>query len=205
MQVDNSYTVYMHKLKNDGRVYIGITKQRPKKRWQKGLGYIHSSNFYNAILKYGWDNFEHIILFEKLTQEEAEQKEMNLIKLYKSNNKKYGFNMNNGGYHPIMTEEQKRKISETEKGKKVSKETKEKLSKNIKAYYLKNGTTENMKKHYKEIIKPIKCVETGIIYYGQKKLKEEGYNTASINRVCNGYRKTTGGYHWEFYVGSDNL
>ena len=30
---------------------------------------------------------------------------MELVKLYKSNDERYGFNMTNGGFHPIMTEE----------------------------------------------------------------------------------------------------
>lgn len=193
------YKVYMHRLKKDNRVYIGITKQNLKKRWQRGLGYVHSTNFYNAILKYGWDNFDHIVLFENLSKEEAEQKEMELIKLYKSNDERYGFNMTNGGFHPIMTEEQKRKISNTEKGKKVAQETKEKLSKNIKKYYEINGTTENMKKHYKKIIKPIICIETGIVYYGLKDLKKNGFNPENINSVCKNRIKTSGGYHWKYY------
>lgn len=199
MRIEKNYNVYMHRLKKDNRVYIGITKQNLEKRWQRGLGYVHSTNFYNAIQKYGWENFDHIVLFENLSKKEAEQKEMELIKLYNSNDERYGFNMTNGGFHPIMTEEQKRKISNTEKGKKVSQETKYKLSKNIKKYYEINGTTENMKKYYNSVIKPVLCIETGKIYYGQKKLKEEGFNPAMVNSVCNHKRKTTSNYHWKFY------
>ena len=106
------YKVYMHKLKKDNRVYIGITKQNLKKRWQNGLGYVRSSYFYNAIQKYGWDDFEHILLFENLTKEEAEEKEKELIKIYNSNKKDYGFNLTNGGSAPIITEEQKKKSLE---------------------------------------------------------------------------------------------
>ena len=189
----------MHKLKSDNRVYIGITCQKPEKRWQKGLGYIHSSYFYNAINKYGWDNFEHIILFQNLTKEEAENKEKELIKLYKSNVKGYGFNINEGGFAPTMTEEQKIKISNSEKGKKVTLETKKKLSNKIKEYYDTNGPTENMKKHYKKMIKPIQCIETGKIYYGQNDLKKRGFNTGNIQQVCSGKRLIADGYHWKFY------
>ena len=45
-----------------------------------------------------------------------------------------------------MTEEQKSKISNTEKGKKILQETKEKLSKNIKKYYEIKGMIRTMKK-----------------------------------------------------------
>lgn len=199
MQVEKNYNVYMHKLKKDNRKYIGITKQKVKKRWQNGLGYKHSTYFYNAIQKYGWDNFEHIILYDNLTKKEAENKEKELIELYKTTKKGYGFNINEGGFSPIITKQQKLKISKTEKGKKVSQETKEKLSKNIKKYYEINGTTENMKKYYKSVTKPVLCIETGKIYYGSKKLKEEGFNPALVNLVCNYKRKTTSNYHWKFY------
>ena len=75
MMKENNYTVYMHKNKINGKVYIGITYQNVKYRWRKnGEGY-KKQKFYNAIKKYGWDNFEHIILFENLTFEEACLKE----------------------------------------------------------------------------------------------------------------------------------
>ena len=192
------YIVYEHILKLDKRKYIGITKQKPQKRWQKGLGYVNSSYFYNAIQKYGWDNFEHIILFDNLTKEEAEQKEKELIKKYKTNIKGYGFNLNEGGFSPTITEEQKIKISNSEKGKVVSKKTRKKLSERIKEYYKKNGTTPNMQKYYKEATKPVKCIETGIIYYGKKDLTKNGYNAGNISLVCSGKRKTSNKYHWEY-------
>lgn len=197
MQV-NDYKLYLHKLKKDNRVYIGITKQKLKKRWQNGLGYVRSIYFYNAILKYGWDNFEHILLYENLTKEEAEELEKEYIKLYKSNIKEYGFNINEGGFSPTITEEQKIKISNSEKGKTISKETRKKLSASIKKYYEENGTTENMKKHYAKITKPVLCIETGKIYIGQKDLKKDGFNACMVNLVCNKKRKTTGGCHWKF-------
>ena len=62
---ENNYTVYMHKNKINGKVYIGITSQQPvKRRWRKGSCYKNCNKFYKAIQKYGWNNFEHIILFE---------------------------------------------------------------------------------------------------------------------------------------------
>ena len=193
------YIIYMHKLKKDNRLYIGITCQEPKKRWQNGLGYKHSSYFRNAIKKYGWNNFEHIILYNNLTREEAQSKEIELIKKYKSNIKGYGFNINEGGFAPTITEEQKRKISNTEKGKIVSEETIEKIKKSKRERMNTIGLTEKQKEWYKRKIKPIICIETNVIYQGQKELKENGFNAGNIQLVCNNKRKTADGYHWKYY------
>lgn len=63
------YTVYQHKNKINGKIYIGITKQSPEKRWGiNGCNYKTSPHFYSAIKKYGWGNFEHNILFVGLTR-----------------------------------------------------------------------------------------------------------------------------------------
>lgn len=54
---------------------------------------------YHAIKKYGWKRINHEILFTDLTKEEAEQKEIELIAFYKSNDRKNGYNIANGGNH----------------------------------------------------------------------------------------------------------
>ena len=141
------YIVYMHTCPN-GKKYIGITSQAPERRWQKGKGYAYGSNpyFYNAIEKYGWENIKHEILFRDLTKEEAEQKEIELIKEYKTSQRKYGYNIDLGGsscgkhseeYKIRMSNMQKeiwlknpeRRIamSKLKTGSHLSEETKEKL------------------------------------------------------------------------------
>ena len=66
------YIVYQHKNKINNKVYIGITSQIPERRWgSNGCNYKSSPHFYSAIQKYGWDNFEHNILFTNLTKEKA--------------------------------------------------------------------------------------------------------------------------------------
>lgn len=75
MAVDKEYTIYMHKNKTNNKVYIGQTVQSLSARWKNGKGYIDSPKFYKAIQKYGWDNFEHIILEQHIkTTEEADEK-----------------------------------------------------------------------------------------------------------------------------------
>lgn len=85
MDTKKKYCVYMHKNKINNKVYIGITFRKPEDRWQKGWGYHKQLKFFNAILKYGWDNFEHIILEEQIeNEEEALKKETYYIKKYNS-------------------------------------------------------------------------------------------------------------------------
>lgn len=104
---DKCYTVYKHIFPN-GKVYIGITRLNPKNRWLNGKGYKDINLVGKAIRKYGWENIKHEILYENLTKSEAEEKEIELISFYKSNNKNYGYNIQNGGNG-------KGKLSETEK------------------------------------------------------------------------------------------
>lgn len=114
------YTVYMHRTPSN-KVYIGITSQKPEKRWHEGLKY--NSYFTNAVRKYGWDNIEHIILAENLSKDEACKLEQELILQYKSTDRNYGYNITIGGnvgclgYH--HTEDAKEKMSIDRCGKKL--------------------------------------------------------------------------------------
>ena len=152
--MENNYTVYMHFFPNK-KVYIGITHQRPQKRWGGGNNYYKQKLMYKAIQKYGWENVEHKILFTNLTKEEAEQKEIELIAKYKSNNSKYGYNITNGGnVIGTYTEEMKRKLSEAHKGKKhgpMSEQRKKKISEALKGKTVKETTREKYRQNTKKL------------------------------------------------------
>ena len=76
---NNNYSVYIH-ISPSNKYYVGITKLEPSRRWGKnGCGY-KKQGFYNAIQKYGWDNFKHEIIAEHLTESEACNMEITLIK-----------------------------------------------------------------------------------------------------------------------------
>lgn len=153
----DNYTVYKHTLskevsgKDNDMVYIGITRQNIKKRWANGFGYKRSIYFYNAIQKYGWNNFNHEILYTNLTKEEAEQKEIELIAFCKSNQREYGYNISNGGNCVgTISEETKQKMKENHAdfsgenhplyGKHHSENTKSILSQKAKKRYEENGS-----------------------------------------------------------------
>ena len=77
---ERKFVVYKHTSPN-GKVYIGITSQKLNRRFRDGKGYYNNKHFYNAIKKYGWDNFSHEVLFDNLTEEEAKLMEQFYIAL----------------------------------------------------------------------------------------------------------------------------
>lgn len=172
--ININYKVYIHKNLINDKKYIGITKQNPKRRWNNGNGYKHNFYFYRAIKKYGWSNFEHLILFDNLAKEEAEQIEIELITYHKSTNPKFGYNIESGGnVGKILTENTKRKISLSQKG-------------------LQSG-----EKNPRAVT--IYCIETGEKF---TTFKDAGakYNitTSHIKDACLDYNKTRANLHWAY-------
>lgn len=97
----NTWSVYKHTNKLNGKSYVGITSKEPRKRWGLNGSNYHEAKgkhtcFYNAIKKYGWDNFTHDILFTNLSLKEASQKEKELIIFYNSKAPN-GYNLTDGG------------------------------------------------------------------------------------------------------------
>lgn len=219
------YYVYLHNNKINNKKYIGITKQSPGKRWGiQGTNYRSSPYFYNSIRKYGWDNFEHIILFTNLTKEEACEKEMELIKFYNTQDKKYGYNIMEGGTAPAIpndirikisyalrgnkngaghpcSAEKRKKISEAQKGKKLTDEHREKLSKAAQKRHTpcsdeKKRTLSKVYPHKKKVY----CVETDTIYESvQECARQLNLYASNITKVCKGIHQTTGGYHLQYH------
>lgn len=210
--------MYIHTNKTNGKKYIGMTCDIEKRFGKDGSGYLHKNNkgeyiqpyFARAILKHGWDNFTHEIIKSDLTLEEANQLEDDLIKKYDTQNIEKGYNIRNGGSHGVLSEETKQKLSDTMMGrydgdknpffgKTHSEETIKKMRQNaskLAASYSKEELSEKMRKtalgcYYL-------CVETGVYYRDAKEAaKAVGVSRNSISGAANGYRKTSGGYHWK--------
>ena len=202
---NRDYKIYIHKFPNK-KVYIGITQQELNKRWKYGNGYKKASPVYNAIMKYGWDNIEHILLYGNLTKEEAIELEIEYIKLYKSNQKEYGYNVANGGfYRGKQSEETKKKISLKNSGinnpmwdnHKKHKKFTEEGKKNCSISHLGIKLSEEAKA---KISKKVLCIETNIVYKSiaeaQRQLKCNDISKCCSDKWVN---KTSGGYHWRYY------
>lgn len=129
----NVYIVYKH-ISPTGKEYVGMTRNI-KKRWEgNGCSYTKNSEFRNDIMKYGWDNFQHIIIKDGLSLSEASKLEDELI--VDAMNRGVAYNIARGGIggsHPAwnkgipLSKEQKAKLSAANKGKKLSDETKRKI------------------------------------------------------------------------------
>lgn len=217
---DKRWCVYMHTNKINNKVYVGITSRSPEDRWgYNGNNYTKDKQpvFYNAIDKYGWENFEHIIFAEDLTEYEAKRIEVLLIALYKSNcrrykNPEFGYNMTDGGEGTsgrICTDETKRKISERAKGRVFSEELKQKFSvifsEEGNPFYGKHHTEET-KKMLSEI-RSIPVIQLSLsgeyiaeFPSGKEASLTIGVDASTINDCCIGkpHCKSGGGYLWVY-------
>ena len=111
-----TWTIYRHVNKINGKCYVGITCQRwVKCRWgSDGHGYNQpgQKKFWAAIVKYGWNNFDHEILEQGIkTPEEANAREKFWIEHFDSF--KHGYNGTIGGSGAtghVLTPEQKKSM-----------------------------------------------------------------------------------------------
>lgn len=167
MTTDKNYTVYMHVNKKNGKVYIGQTRFRPEQRWGKnGNGYKKQTYFWNAICKYSWDNFEHCILKELLSSEEADELERELILKYDSTNPEKGYNLESGGnVNKHHSERTKQKLSNMMKGK----------------YCGENSHVAKMVAQY-DLGGNLICIWD----YARKAAKELNIQESGISECCNG-------------------
>lgn len=173
---ERNYVVYMHVSPNNKK-YIGITgRDNVIDRWDNGKGYKNNRYFSNAINKYGWDNFKHIILFEDLTFEEANMLEMFYISYYDTyNNPSKGYNQTKGGQGVkgrIVTREQKKYMR--------------KKSENISRKVI-NVTTG-------EIYNSLNSAGRNIIDHTKSNRLET--ITSKLRDCCRGKLKTAYGYEW---------
>jgi group I intron endonuclease len=209
----NNYKVYIHKFPN-GKAYIGITRQEPKVRWGGGNGYVRNEYMYRAIKKYGWENIEHIILFEGLLEEEACEIEKNLIKTHRTNEKEFGYNIESGGQCSNLSESTKQKRREAHIGKTPSKEVREKMRASRNRFLSENPeeykkTMDNMmlavEKAAEKKRKPVIQYDLDgnfLAIWNSTREAERvlGVHHSHIAKCCNKIPKynTAGGYRWEY-------
>lgn len=207
MEKDVRYCVYKHQNIFNGKVYIGITSQKPEYRWGSGgQHYVECPHFWNAIQKYGWDNFTHEILYDDLTAEEANNLEIQTVAEYDSTNPDFGYNISKGGFGThsdtmkARWEEDAFREEMCEKMREAWKDPVKRAKRSERAK--ERWSNENFKEKVRESIKEscgtsVKCVETQQIYANICDVENELHlNHANICRAIRlGYK--CGGYHWQ--------
>ena len=127
----NICTIYLLTNKVNNKIYVGQTWGTCQDRMGKdGSFYKNSIYLYNAINKYGADNFEykHLAYCEK--QEDADLMEEYYINLYNSKDHDIGYNIKGGGSVGKHSSETIEKMSKTQK-EIASKWTPEELAKRV--------------------------------------------------------------------------
>ena len=196
-----SYTVYRH-ISPSGKVYIGITCMKPEYRWNHGKGYreIDQPVFSRAIKKYGWDNITHEILYSGLTERDAKNLEINLIKQYKSLGLSYNITDGGDGFRGAThmkgrkaSEETKRKMREARKG--TNRGSANPMYGRTNPAYGKFGKEHPAsKKVYQYDLLGNFIKEWDCLSDAQRHLN---ILVTHITACCNGRQKTAGGYIWK--------
>ncbi len=127
-----------------GKRYVGIAirKDGIEGRWKeyKRFHCKEQPALFNALKKYGPENFKYEVILETNDVDNAKRSEMYLIDVWNLQDDKYGYNISDGGDHSASdnfkysqkgrkwTDEEKKKLSIKKTGIKMSKEFGEKVS-----------------------------------------------------------------------------
>ena len=134
------FTIYLITNKVNGKVYIGQTNQPLRRRWglhksraSKNEGY--TAHLYNAIRKYGLDNFSIKEIATCNTEEWSNYLERLYILIHDSMNPKTGYNMTSGGDRPSPSPESRERQRQKLLGRKATEDQKQKISDGLRLAY----------------------------------------------------------------------
>jgi len=209
-QESKKYSVYIH-ISPSNKYYVGITSQKPEHRWWNGNGYKRNKYFYAAIQKYGWNNFIHKVIAENLSECDAKNLEISLIKKLDSSNKEHGYNITLGGegqYGMIVSDETRRKLSNSLKGQKTHLGINHSESTKLKISLSRTGKTHSEETKHKMRIesynkKRVSQYDKNNNYIRNyistmEAQRETNIPNTNIAKCCNGKLKTAGGYVWVY-------
>lgn len=198
---EKKWCVYVH-TSPSGKKYVGITSLKPNQRWKNGMGYMKRNEdgsyaqqaMAYAIIKYpDWNLWQHEIVIEDATEEDAKQLEIELIQFYKTRDADFGYNMTDGGEGTpgkSVSDETKQKISNALKGKMVGEKNpnygNHKMAGNNNPNYGNTGIRNLL-----SVI--VYCIEFKEIFYGAREAERlYGIDHSCLIKVCNGKRKSAG-------------
>lgn len=161
----------------EGKKYVGACKDL-KSRWSKhGRAYKGSTLIYEAIQRFGWENFNREVYQSGLTRRQASQKERELVLALRTNEKEYGYNLTNGGFDGVRTLESLNKTRQILMGHPVSDSVRSALRK------------------ARSI--PIICLETKEVFENSLEAgRKMNICSTSIGKNCNDRASNAGGFHF---------
>lgn len=162
MGLYNKYGIYGIRNKLNGKIYVGKTMKSFGDRWdchkaQLKSNYHDNRHLQSAWNKYGFENFEFLILQDCTGKDVSYVNSMEIAEIKKYKDLGIAYNIHDGGDGGLflgkhLSEEAKRKIGEKNRinmtGRKASTETKEKMSKSQKERYA--NWTEDDRREYGE-------------------------------------------------------
>lgn len=182
--MENKKYIYCFTNKINNKKYIGSTINNPMVRYKQHLYHAKHPEkdrgkypLYEAIRKYGIDNFTFEILLEKeCNEQEIREIEHNYIIEYNTVSPK-GYNQTDDTEHPLNDPLTYQKMKETKRN-------------NAKRVIMINPTTNEIVKIYRSIVD---CAEN------------TGIDERKIGSCCRGERKTTSNYSFYWLDDNDNI
>ena len=163
------------------KYYVGQTI-RPLERFKDHIDATinkkDNTKFHNALRKYKLENWIYCVLEENVLRANLNMMEMDWIEEFDSFHS--GYNMTAGGGQTIFSEESRKKISESNKGKRRTKEAIKKISNARKGKHLSDETKEKLSKAHKGQIpwNTGKCLSDE----HRKKISEKNKGKVAVNR-----------------------
>jgi group I intron endonuclease len=222
------YTVYLITNSINSKQYIGYTSKSIELRFHWHCNRRGCTRLRNALDKYGSENFKIEPIYTTEDLEDALKMESYYIKLYDTINK--GYNLTEGGIAPRMSEETRVRMSQSHLGKKIgpmSEQQKRKISETrikkgirpsreniLKGLETKKRNaiplpvdfgkkiSERQKGVNNPTAKAVKCVQTGQVFDTIREAADKlGLNSVGIGHVLAGRNKTVGKekYTFEYY------
>ena len=219
-ELNKTFYVYMY-TSPSGKHYVGRTCNPQKIRSQtNGVGYRGSTAFWNAIQKYGWDNFEYEVLEENIKCEDIDERENYWINYYHSSTDENGYNLKKPNHTcKIFSEEARKRMSESQRKRDnstyhhghLSEEHRKSISKALKGKMVgeKNPSygrvvvvsEETRKKLSKSSSIPVMQFDMNGNYIQTFKSRREAGKVLNIpekniSACCSGRHKSAYGYQW---------
>lgn len=146
---------FIYKIENkiNGKVYIGQTNNLKRRIKEHKYDKRKNHPVHNALIKYGFENFNISILYYGENYNEEEKK---YIRLYKSNDKRYGYNIVNGGQDSSGENNPQSKLSQREVDYIIEDLIKDRIS------------IPEIASKYNTTIKTVRNINTGISWKNNK-------------------------------------